>query len=217
MAIVRFVPRANGAVVLGACTPLLGDGRQPDCLLLNHLPFFEDMRSFTFASFASRPEAQPSPAQLSATDDLIDSMQLVQGETAPCFQSCNFRSHTSAGDMKWQLRSPQTSPQMLLGQALTQAWVNETAFFRLGDFFRGVCWVAAGSWVRTGACLFLLHQTSLPVVEFSVNGFLCAACMQQVQALLPSGACADYGAWHSFISCLISGDLIMPCQMLLKH
>ncbi|KAK9840417.1 hypothetical protein WJX74_009567 [Apatococcus lobatus] len=80
VAIVRFVPRASGAVVMGACTPLLGNGRQPDCLLLNHLPFFEDMRSFTFASFASRPEAQPTPAQLSATDDLIDSMQLVQGD-----------------------------------------------------------------------------------------------------------------------------------------
>lgn len=75
----RFVPRANGAVVLGACTPLIGNERQPDCLLLNQLPFFEDMRNFTFASFAARPEAELSPAQLSAADDLIDSMQLVQG------------------------------------------------------------------------------------------------------------------------------------------
>ncbi len=79
VAIVRFVPRANGAVVLGACTPYLGSNRQPDCLLLNHLPFFEDVRSFAFASFDSRPEAVPSEDQLSAADALIDSMQLVQG------------------------------------------------------------------------------------------------------------------------------------------
>ena len=82
VAIVRFVPRANGAVVFGVCTPLLGNDRQPDCLLLNHLPFFEDIRSFTFASFNSSTEAIPSSDQLAAANALIDATQLTHGTLA---------------------------------------------------------------------------------------------------------------------------------------
>ena len=80
VAIVRFVPRAHGAVVLGVCTPLLGGESQPDCLLINHLPFYEDVRSFAFASFDSKPDAVPNQGQLDAADALIDSMQLMEGE-----------------------------------------------------------------------------------------------------------------------------------------
>ncbi|KAL3159758.1 ATP-dependent DNA helicase II subunit 2 [Trebouxia sp. C0009 RCD-2024] len=76
--IIRFVPRANQAVFVGCATPLLGDKDKPDCLVLNYLPFTEDVRSYKFTSFAAKEELSPSQSQLQAAERLVDALDLTQ-------------------------------------------------------------------------------------------------------------------------------------------
>ncbi|KAL0036571.1 hypothetical protein WJX79_000925 [Trebouxia sp. C0005] len=76
--IIRFVPRANQAVFVGCATPLLGGAERPDCLVLNYLPFTEDVRSYKFAAFNAREELQPTQDQLRAAENLVDALDLAQ-------------------------------------------------------------------------------------------------------------------------------------------
>jgi ATP-dependent DNA helicase 2 subunit 2 len=75
VAIVRYVKRKNAAPILGVLTPCIANGF-PDsnllgedastftCLLLNQLPFAEDLRLFTFPSFDANPKLVPSPGRM---------------------------------------------------------------------------------------------------------------------------------------------------------
>jgi hypothetical protein len=54
-AVVRCVLRANGNMFVGLLTPHTSSSL-PDCLLLNVLPFDEDLRTATFPSFLPRPD-----------------------------------------------------------------------------------------------------------------------------------------------------------------
>ena len=81
-AIVRFVPRAKGAVQLGLLSPCLAldkSSSQPDCLWMNMLPFAEDIRSATFMPF-DQPKRVPDKQQLRAMQTLVQSMDLTAGE-----------------------------------------------------------------------------------------------------------------------------------------
>ncbi|MCJ1422966.1 hypothetical protein MMC29_000847 [Sticta canariensis] len=79
-AIARFVPRANGAVQMGLLTPRVRQpdetpDSQPDCLWMNILPFTEDIRVATFASFDGHKH-MPKPDQLQAMRTAMESMRL---------------------------------------------------------------------------------------------------------------------------------------------
>lgn len=96
-AIVRYVKRAGGAPAVGILIPALAqedDATPPssdpflvrpspldiDCLFFLPLPYAEDIRNFTFPSFADTDpvgKLQPSAEQLEAADKLITSMDLM--------------------------------------------------------------------------------------------------------------------------------------------
>ncbi|KAK9814489.1 hypothetical protein WJX72_006674 [[Myrmecia] bisecta] len=79
-AVVRFVPRANSPVIMGYATPLLGGNNNPDCLVLNHLPFMQDIRAYAFGSF-SKPEVQPTAAQRVVAGKLVKALCLINGKS----------------------------------------------------------------------------------------------------------------------------------------
>ncbi|GAB4818655.1 hypothetical protein N2152v2_005701 [Parachlorella kessleri] len=78
LAIVRFAPREKGGVLVYAGIPMLATANNPDYLLLNALPFYEDIRNFPFPSFET-PERTPSEEQLDAARQLVDAMWLGEG------------------------------------------------------------------------------------------------------------------------------------------
>jgi hypothetical protein len=74
VAVVRYVKRKNAAPILAVLTPCIANGF-PDsnllgedaptfaCLLLNQLPFAEDLRLFTFPSFDANPKLVPTAGE----------------------------------------------------------------------------------------------------------------------------------------------------------
>ncbi|KAM6934430.1 X-ray repair cross-complementing protein 5-like [Xenentodon cancila] len=75
VAIVRYAYDKRSNPQVGAAFPCI----KPDyeCLMYVQLPFFEDLRQFTFPSLEHNKKISPSDAQLSVVDSLIDSMMLV--------------------------------------------------------------------------------------------------------------------------------------------
>ncbi|BDA44905.1 X-ray repair cross-complementing protein 5 [Coccomyxa sp. Obi] len=80
VAVILFVPRVSDTGGANAATcagyPLLGNGQQPDCLVLNHLPFAEDLRVAKFASLDEKPDLMPSASQLDQMRSLVETMDL---------------------------------------------------------------------------------------------------------------------------------------------
>lgn len=76
VAIVRYAydKRANPQV--GVAFPFIKDAYE--CLVYVQLPFMEDLRQYMFSSLKNNKKCTPTEAQLSAIDDLIDSMSLVK-------------------------------------------------------------------------------------------------------------------------------------------
>lgn len=60
-------------------TPVLGTAKSPDHLLMNPLPFAEDVRSYLFPSFEAKPELLPKRDQLDAAAAVIKAMDLNKG------------------------------------------------------------------------------------------------------------------------------------------
>ena len=50
---------------------------QPDCLVLSHLPFAEDMRAARFAALDEKPDLMPSAEQREQMARLVKSMDLA--------------------------------------------------------------------------------------------------------------------------------------------
>lgn len=94
--IARYVKRANSRPLLAMLTPYrmrpdegaqAGAGEDEDAtnfdaLILNILPFLEDIRDFTFLPFDSEAKFEPSQEQLDAADALIDAFDLTRPEAA---------------------------------------------------------------------------------------------------------------------------------------
>ncbi|ERE83872.1 X-ray repair cross-complementing protein 5 precursor [Cricetulus griseus] len=76
VAIVRYAydKRANPQV--GVAFPYIKDSYE--CLVYVQLPFMEDLRQYMFSSLKNNKKCTPTEAQLSAIDDLIESMSLVK-------------------------------------------------------------------------------------------------------------------------------------------
>ncbi|XP_051046391.1 X-ray repair cross-complementing protein 5 [Phodopus roborovskii] len=76
VAIVRYAydKRANPQV--GVAFPYIKDSYE--CLVYVQLPFMEDLRQYMFSSLKNNKKCTPTEAQLSAIDELIDSMSLVK-------------------------------------------------------------------------------------------------------------------------------------------
>lgn len=75
-AVVRVVIRDNQSVQVCAARPLPAIPGHAPCLLLNSLPFQEDMRQFPFPSFADSKYA-PNREQLRVARDLVSSLDLT--------------------------------------------------------------------------------------------------------------------------------------------
>ena len=56
-----------------------GNGAGPDHLVLNHLPFAEDLRVAKFTSFEDKPEYLPTEEQVQSMNDLVHSLDLKSG------------------------------------------------------------------------------------------------------------------------------------------
>ena len=61
---------------------LQGSATGPDHLVLNHLPFAEDLRVAKFTAFDEKTEYLPSEEQLDAMSELVRSLDLCSGSTA---------------------------------------------------------------------------------------------------------------------------------------
>ncbi|KAB5577299.1 hypothetical protein PHYPO_G00208290 [Pangasianodon hypophthalmus] len=76
VAIVRYVYDRRSNPQVGAAFPCIKD--KYECLVYVQLPYMEDLRQFTFPSLENNKKFVPSEAQLSAVDNLINSMMLVE-------------------------------------------------------------------------------------------------------------------------------------------
>jgi hypothetical protein len=80
VALVRSKNAANSELRLGVLSPRCSDA-EGDCLVLNYVPFADDLRDFAFAPLpGDKPHLVPSPEALSAAAALVDSMMF--GEAA---------------------------------------------------------------------------------------------------------------------------------------
>ncbi len=61
------------------CLALQGSSQQPDCLVLNHLPFAEDLRVAKFASLDEKPDLMPSLSQLDQMRAVVQELDLSTG------------------------------------------------------------------------------------------------------------------------------------------
>ncbi|KDD73580.1 hypothetical protein H632_c2038p0, partial [Helicosporidium sp. ATCC 50920] len=82
VAIVRFVPRAGGNVAVCVGQPSPANPPIPAHLILNTLPFAEDVRLFRFQSF-DQPDRLPSKAQSEAMAALVAAMRLPVDSVLP--------------------------------------------------------------------------------------------------------------------------------------
>ncbi|KAM9487161.1 X-ray repair cross-complementing protein 5-like [Clarias gariepinus] len=76
VAIVRYAYDRRSNPQVGAAFPCI-KGKY-ECLIYVQLPYMEDLRQFTFPSLEINKKFAPSEAQLSAVDNLINSMMLVE-------------------------------------------------------------------------------------------------------------------------------------------
>ncbi|XP_053353435.1 X-ray repair cross-complementing protein 5 [Clarias gariepinus] len=76
VAIVRYAYDRRSNPQVGAAFPCIKD--KYECLIYVQLPYMEDLRQFTFPSLENNKKFAPSEAQLSAVDNLINSMMLVE-------------------------------------------------------------------------------------------------------------------------------------------
>jgi hypothetical protein len=64
VAIVRATLRVNSNLAIGCLSPWLGSARRPDCLVLNTLPFTEDLRVFRFTPLADIEKVRAGPGHM---------------------------------------------------------------------------------------------------------------------------------------------------------
>ncbi|KAL6043050.1 hypothetical protein STEG23_014245, partial [Scotinomys teguina] len=76
VAIVRYAYDRRANPQVGVAFPYIKDAYE--CLVYVQLPFMEDLRQYMFSSLKNNKKCTPTEAQLSAIDDLIDSMSLVK-------------------------------------------------------------------------------------------------------------------------------------------
>ncbi|KAF7709735.1 X-ray repair cross-complementing protein 5 isoform X2 [Silurus meridionalis] len=76
VAIVRYAYDRRSNPQVGAAFPCIKDTYE--CLVYVQLPYNEDLRQFAFPSLESNKKFAPSEAQLSAVDNLISSMMLME-------------------------------------------------------------------------------------------------------------------------------------------
>lgn len=76
LAVLRYVPRAGGAVHLCAAAPVPRRGAAPAHFLLLDLPFAEDVRDFRFPGF-DREDRRPTPAAADAALRFVDAAALI--------------------------------------------------------------------------------------------------------------------------------------------
>uniref|UniRef100_W5U725 X-ray repair cross-complementing protein 5 n=1 Tax=Ictalurus punctatus TaxID=7998 RepID=W5U725_ICTPU len=76
VAIVRYIYDRRCNPQVGAAFPCVKD--KYECLVYVQLPYMEDLRQFAFPSLENNKKFVPSEAQLSAVDNLINSMMLVE-------------------------------------------------------------------------------------------------------------------------------------------
>ncbi|XP_047671352.1 X-ray repair cross-complementing protein 5 isoform X1 [Tachysurus fulvidraco] len=76
VAIVRYVYDRRSNPQVGAAFPCIKD--KYECLEYVQLPYMEDLRQYIFPSLENKKKLAPSEAQLSAVDNLISSMMLVE-------------------------------------------------------------------------------------------------------------------------------------------
>nr|BAE38207.1 unnamed protein product [Mus musculus] len=76
VAIVRYAYDKRSNPQVGVAFPYIKDAYE--CLVYVQLPFMEDLRQYMFSSLKNNKKCTPTEAQLSAIDDLIDSMSLVK-------------------------------------------------------------------------------------------------------------------------------------------
>ena len=82
--------RLNGEVSMCVATPVLGvEGEAPDCLLLNYLPFAEDLRAAKFGALDRDPKLVPSAAQLADMQALLSAMSLESGTSLVILYRCS--------------------------------------------------------------------------------------------------------------------------------
>lgn len=79
VAVARYVYRKGLSPKLVALLPKVKGNKR--CLVMVSLPFAEDVRTLEFPSLDSHKSAIPDENQLAAVDNLIDSMNLCQGDT----------------------------------------------------------------------------------------------------------------------------------------
>lgn len=60
-----------------------GNGAGPDHLVLNHLPFAEDLRVAKFTSFEERQDLLPTAQQVESMNDLVKGLSLQSGKYHP--------------------------------------------------------------------------------------------------------------------------------------
>ena len=76
-----FCRCAVGIVTSFPDASLLGeDSPHFVCLLLNQIPFAEDLREYTFPPFNAVPKLLPTAAQLGAAENLINSLDLMTAD-----------------------------------------------------------------------------------------------------------------------------------------
>lgn len=76
VAIVRYAYDRRANPQVGVAFPHIKDAYE--CLVYVQLPFMEDLRQYMFSSLKNNKKCTPTEAQLSAVDDLIESMSLVK-------------------------------------------------------------------------------------------------------------------------------------------
>ncbi|KAM4836485.1 X-ray repair cross-complementing protein 5 [Thomomys bottae] len=76
VAIIRYAYGAKTNPQVGVAFPLIKEAYE--CLVYVQLPFMEDLRQYMFSSLKNNKKCTPSEAQLSAIDELIDSMSLIK-------------------------------------------------------------------------------------------------------------------------------------------
>jgi hypothetical protein len=62
------------------CEMLQGSSKQVDCLVLNHLPFAEDLRVAKFASLDENPDLVPTMSQLESIRSVVIAFELATGK-----------------------------------------------------------------------------------------------------------------------------------------
>eukprot|EP00455_Lapot_gusevi_P048048 TRINITY_DN6592_c0_g2_i3.p1 TRINITY_DN6592_c0_g2~~TRINITY_DN6592_c0_g2_i3.p1 ORF type:complete len:729 (-),score=150.15 TRINITY_DN6592_c0_g2_i3:21-2207(-) len=75
VAVVRYCKRSNWPTYIGYLTPMIKTSMEG--FYWNQLPFAEDIRDFQFGSFNAIPSFVPSPAQVTAAENLIRSLDLT--------------------------------------------------------------------------------------------------------------------------------------------